>query len=478
MNNDKLKFVVDSRSFDGSCVTTMSDGIHGDYHHETLEELRDREKNPYLIAVSGNTVRKMIRIHLQSLCAPFSEITEERYFDYMDVLPPIRHTRNFFFLGEPYHADIYRFCFRAGGRYFTGLRSVTTPRKELERQMDNHYRNITFKGDILKEKPMVISDHARHASIIIVPYLFLDINGEKKFICNLMRGTDESSGRDVRLETAKILRSLRRHHFLYFSGYEGNDDMDKFLGEVMKKKHTLLANGNFLQYPVNRESVSFTGTVRETGEPFFFRIYDRELFLHLLYVLRGIKREKAKIETDMGRQIRKSKGKTMKPNFFVFCEGESEVAYISHLRSQYRAPIQIMPRKSDSNISVRYIENCKREYVVTKNDKTFLMFDLDVDGMLEHLLSIPDAILMVSNPCIELWYLLHFEKCHAELTQNVCIKKLKRHLEHYTKGTLALNEKQQLSEKTSEATARAKMLDTYNNPSTTIYKMIELLESL
>lgn len=161
MNNDKLKFVVDSRSFDGSCVTTMSDGIHGDYHHETLEELRDREKNPYLIAVSGNTVRKMIRIHLQSLCAPFSEITEERYFDYMDVLPPIRHTRNFFFLGEPYHADIYRFCFRAGGRYFTGLRSVTTPRKELERQMDNHYRNITFKGDILKEKPMVISDHAR-----------------------------------------------------------------------------------------------------------------------------------------------------------------------------------------------------------------------------------------------------------------------------------------------------------------------------
>ena len=110
-----------------------------------------------------------------------------------------------------------------------------------------------------------------------------------------MRGTDESSGRDVRLETAKILRSLRRHHFLYFSGYEGNDDMDKFLGEVMKKKHTLLANGKLLQFPMNRESVSFTGTVKETQEPFFFRIYDRELFLHLLYVLRGIKREKAKI---------------------------------------------------------------------------------------------------------------------------------------------------------------------------------------
>ncbi len=168
----------------------------------------------------------------------------------------------------------------------------------------------------------------------------------------------------------------------------------------------------------------------------------------------------------------------MKPNFFVFCEGESEVTYISHLRSQYRVPIQIIPRKSDSNISVRYIENCKREYIVTQNDKTFLMYDLDVDGMLEHLQSIPDAVLLVSNPCIELWYLLHFEERHAELPQNACIKKLKRHLEHYVKGTLSLNEKQQLSEETSEAMARAKVLKAYNNPSTTIYKMIELLESL
>ena len=168
----------------------------------------------------------------------------------------------------------------------------------------------------------------------------------------------------------------------------------------------------------------------------------------------------------------------MKPNFFVFCEGESEVAYISHPRSQYRVPIQIIPRKSDSNISIRYIENCKRDYIETENDKTFLMFDLDVDGMLEHLQSIPDTVLPVSNPCIELWYLLHFEECHTELTQSDCIKKLKKHLKHYAKGTLALNEKQQLSEKTSEAVVRSKASKTYNNPSTTIYKIIELLESL
>lgn len=294
MRNDKLRFIVDSRCFDGSCVTTMSDGIHDDYHHETLEELREREKTPYLIAVSENTVCKMMRIHLQSLCAPFREITKERYFDYMDVLPPVRHTRNFFFMGEPYHASIHRFCFRVDGRYFTGLRPITTPRNELERQMDSHYRNITFRGSVLKEKPAVIFDHARHA--ILVPYLFVNVNGDKKFICNLVTGADEEPDiRSARKNMAEILLSLRRHHFLYFSGHKRKDDMEIFLEEVKKRRHTLLANGKLLQFPMNRESVSFTGTVKETQEPFFFRIYDRDLFLYLLYTLHNIRREKAEI---------------------------------------------------------------------------------------------------------------------------------------------------------------------------------------
>ena len=63
----------------------------------------------------------------------------------------------------------------------------------------------------------------------------------------------------------------------------------------------------------------------------------------------------------MGRKTRVSKGKTMKPNFFVFCEGETEIAYVKFLRSIYRVPIQIIAKKSDSNISVKYIENCKKD---------------------------------------------------------------------------------------------------------------------
>lgn len=180
----------------------------------------------------------------------------------------------------------------------------------------------------------------------------------------------------------------------------------------------------------------------------------------------------------MARKTRISKGKTMKPNFFVFCEGETEVAYVKFLRSLYRVPIQIIPRKSDSNISDKYIENCKREYVTTKNDRTFLMFDLDVEGILERLQKVKDAILLISNPCIELWFLLHYEDCKTEQTSSGCVQKLKKHACTYTKGALSEIEKSTLLKNMDAALSRSKSLTKYRNPSSTIYVLIDLLEKL
>ena len=180
----------------------------------------------------------------------------------------------------------------------------------------------------------------------------------------------------------------------------------------------------------------------------------------------------------MGRKIRISKGKTMKPNFFVFCEGETEVAYVKFLRSIYRIPIQIIPRKSDSNISNKYIENCKKEYITTKNDRTFLMFDLDVDGMYEHLQKIKDAVLLVSNPCVELWFLLHCEDCKNELDSDTCVRRLKSKLQRYSKGVLLQEEKLFLTTNVAYAVERASLLEDYKNPSTTIYRLIQELTEI
>lgn len=293
MKNEQLKFIIDSRFFRGICITSMYDGIHSDYGGETLDELKVRENNPFLIAVSDNTINKMIRIYEKSLCGPFSEITEEDYYDSMDVLPPIRLKRNSFFVGEPYYGSLYPFRFTTCGRYFKGLRSVRTPQAELERQMNEHYRNITFKSKITKELPSTITDKTKRETIIC-PYSFVHRDGKERFICNLVsEQNDAVNTRRARKDVVTILLSLRRHHFLYFSGSDKFDDMEKFMDMIEKKEYTLLANSDFIQYPVNRESVTFTGSIKETGETFFYRIYDRELFQHLLYKLRNVRREKA-----------------------------------------------------------------------------------------------------------------------------------------------------------------------------------------
>lgn len=110
----------------------------------------------------------------------------------------------------------------------------------------------------------------------------------------------------------------------------------------------------------------------------------------------------------MARVQRTSKGKTMKPNYFVFCEGETEVAYVEMLRAHYRLPIHIIPKRTLLNVTPALISRCKANYVETKHDMTFLMYDLDVPSVLSRLQKIPGAILLCSNPCVELWLLLHY----------------------------------------------------------------------
>lgn len=179
----------------------------------------------------------------------------------------------------------------------------------------------------------------------------------------------------------------------------------------------------------------------------------------------------------MGRKVRISKGKQMKPNFFVFCEGETEIAYVKFLRSLYRAPIQVIPKKGKSNISEDYIVKSKNEYVQTDQDKVFLMYDLDVDGMLVQLQKIPNAELLVSNPCVELWFLLHYQDQKSEISSDKCIKKLQKVSKEYKKGTLSEEEKDVLAKNKELAIERAKALEVLNNPSTTIYRLLDLLKN-
>lgn len=179
----------------------------------------------------------------------------------------------------------------------------------------------------------------------------------------------------------------------------------------------------------------------------------------------------------MGRKAKQPRGKKMNPTFFVFCEGKTEAAYVDLLRRSFRVPVEIIAKVSDSNISQRYVEQCKRDRFTTKNDKAFLMFDLDVAGMLERLQKIDDAILLLSNPCIEYWFLLHYKDVNRELTSAECLAMLKNVDSTYSKGTFSQDMKRELIDKHSEATILAKSKETYSNPSSTVHLLTESLST-
>lgn len=136
----------------------------------------------------------------------------------------------------------------------------------------------------------------------------------------------------------------------------------------------------------------------------------------------------------------------MSPNYFVFCEGDTEVAYTEMLRAHYRLLIHIIAKKTLLNVTPALVERCKAVYVQTKNDKTYLMYDLDVATMLERLQKITGAVLLCSNPCFELWLLLHYAAQKTELKSSECINKLIGSEKQYKKGALSDDMKQRLVE--------------------------------
>lgn len=180
----------------------------------------------------------------------------------------------------------------------------------------------------------------------------------------------------------------------------------------------------------------------------------------------------------MARKERTSKGRTMTPNYFVFCEGDTEVVYVEMLRSHYRLPIHIIAKKTLLNITPALMERCKAAYIQTKSDQTFLMYDLDVPTMLERLQKVPNATLLCTNPCFELWLLLHYADQKTELCSEECVNRLISFEKQYKKGALLPADKQYLMGNVAPAVNRARSLQAFNNPSTTVHLLIEALESL
>lgn len=78
----------------------------------------------------------------------------------------------------------------------------------------------------------------------------------------------------------------------------------------------------------------------------------------------------------------------------------------------------------------------------------------------------------MSNPCFEVWLILHFADCAAGISSpKAAAEKLRRHLPGYAKGTLDFAS---LAERVDKAVERAKALGP-GNPSTDMWKLVEVV---
>ena len=106
------------------------------------------------------------------------------------------------------------------------------------------------------------------------------------------------------------------------------------------------------------------------------------------------------------------------------------------------------------------------------------MYDMDVQSINEKLRKCK-AEMLLSNPCFEIWLLLHAKDQKAAIETDALIKELKKSdpvWKNYSKSAFSDTQKSFLNDNTDVAASWAMKFHEFQNPSTGIYKLIEMLK--
>jgi hypothetical protein len=162
----------------------------------------------------------------------------------------------------------------------------------------------------------------------------------------------------------------------------------------------------------------------------------------------------------------------------------TEPAYLEGVKRGYRnAAVKIVVKKAGlSPAQLVTYAIAIRDRLPDSFDEVWCVSDVDDFELTEAIsLAAKNGILLaVSNPCFELWLLLHFETCRAAMAGYEQLRrKLKRHIADYDKGSCAEFEK--FRDGIGDAIARAKELspageEHQHNPSTGLWSLVTKFE--
>lgn len=183
----------------------------------------------------------------------------------------------------------------------------------------------------------------------------------------------------------------------------------------------------------------------------------------------------------MGYKRESSPALRMKRIALVICEGETEANYINLLKLWYKSPIRVISHIEGTKITQNLVERRVNELRIGPLDKVdvFLMYDMDVETITEKLMDCKAGKLL-SNPCFEIWLLLHVKDQKSAIKTEAVIKELKKEAHvwnAYSKAGFTDTQKKYLKDHISKAIERAKALKEFQNPSSTIYKLVEMIQN-
>lgn len=128
------------KNFNGSIVTVFSNGIC-DYSKLSPEDYfvkNNLDPNDYLLVNPGDFDIQFLQPFIAGKQLPWEEITEEKYFEWLEVLPPKRrHYLNesisIFFVSEAIYYSLHRACIFDGRtqKFYSAIRDISIPSPKL-----------------------------------------------------------------------------------------------------------------------------------------------------------------------------------------------------------------------------------------------------------------------------------------------------------------------------------------------------------
>lgn len=196
-----------------------------------------------------------------------------------------------------------------------------------------------------------------------------------------------------------------------------------------------------------------------------------------------------------GYNPRKEGTRKAERKVYIVCEGKTEQNYFTGLRTR-NSGVEIIPvygKCTDPKSIIDFAQekmNNKWSIDLDEGDGVWCAFDVDENtnqALTEAKAKAKDIQIALSNPCFELWLLLHYKTILSQISREEALQELKKFIKYYDKGK---NISPLLAEKTPIAITNAKRLNQIHyknkvsligresNPSTQVFKLVEFIEQL